>query len=539
MWIPSTPASINARARRFRPAVLTAALVVLLLPGVSRSAGFAGLSDDYLIPFDDDDPDIQGEIISPQICPADSNWISFEVESRFEIKLFVYNADTKERLEIESARPSSSPFGGGVSTVAQNRDLAWRPSIAADGKIWLAFVGNGTGNMQLYLMNLTDREAIELPSPRDEMGSALEREPAWSPDGKVLTYRSNVNENLDIFVIRDMDDVLKSPRDTLVVIHDELVNGSGEEFGGVWCPAPKSGWLAYNYLDRSKQKTSEIRIYDPRTTRHYRFIGRDTTLNYFAPSWHPSGKRIAYLQYRQDQEPLGADELIPEGQEYYLGIVDVSGAVDSLALRPVMGGVTGAETGLAEIAKNPRDSRGPAWLPDGRNLLVPFRDETIKNPMRVINPLRWKRGLHRSSWMEDFAPRYPFDFSLDIQIVRRNLVFTYARGQSRWLVMGALQPRDSYNEPLTYLYSAPDRQVWWDAWVEREKPRAGGWIMRPILGMPDLLFNRHGLLIVEGVAVAAFVLAGGETTPPTPRNWTPPDFPGSASKRPGIFTIGF
>jgi Tol biopolymer transport system component len=79
-----------------------------------------------------------------------------------------------------------------TSSVADESQPVWSP----DGQ-YIAFVSNGDGNNEIYIMNVADRNTVRrlTTSPGHDV------HPGWSPDGSRIAFASNRTGNWEIFVM--------------------------------------------------------------------------------------------------------------------------------------------------------------------------------------------------------------------------------------------------------------------------------------------------------------------------------------------------
>lgn len=119
--------------------------------------------------------------------------------------IYIANADGSEVREITNNGGNQSP--------------TWSP----DG-LQLAFSSTRTGNAEIFILDLTDAEAI----PRNiTLNPSADSDPSWSPDGTKIAFVSNRDNNLEIYVL------------DLTTEGAEAVNislASGRDFEPTWSP---------------------------------------------------------------------------------------------------------------------------------------------------------------------------------------------------------------------------------------------------------------------------------------------------------------
>ncbi len=495
----------------FRILYIAIVIAIMMIPARVFGSEMAAIMDGWKALADE--AQLGGRIINPRICPADTAWVSFEVHTDDEIRLYAYNARADELHEI---MPQSGIDDSGI----RNHDLAWYPQKASGGHVWAAFVGNGSGSVELYLYDAISQDHYILSSSGDGSGSGREREPGWSPDGHCLTYTSDAAGNDDIYIICNMDEVLNDPDNpALAASHKAGVATAADEYGAVWDPVIGSGYFAYQYDPNNAPL--EIRIYDLRQSRSYRLVNAVSNMRMFAPSWEPGGKLLAYFQrsVALNQEP----------DNYGLALAEIVPWNDSLAFLHERGGAALTQTEVTRVAINNSIYRGPAWSPDGRHLLISSYQPSIDNPFRVIDPSEWKKGSGKPYWMSRFDDNL-FNYPLDVSIVKRSVTFTFQKEQNRYLCLGQLEPRGYYGQRIISRKVDPDRLDWWREYSAGGKvsvfAKIGNFLWKPIVG-PDIGINK-GIVptaVLGFLVISALTDGGGDSS--LGRDWRPPGFPGT------------
>lgn len=518
-------------------------LYVVLLQLAMTAGSRAGIVAELLEQqFPADSKEYGGDIHRPRICPVDSNWVAFEVHSQDQTKLYIYNAETRKPHQLEPRVSEGDINDDIIARQRIDRDLAWRPAVTKDGGIWAVFVSNVTGAQDLYLFEVKSGKYYLLLNAEDSLGTGKRMRPSWSPDGRCLTYTSTHRGNADIFILRNMEEVLLDPLQPEVSgKHAPLVTdaaGKGNQFGAVWCPAPNAGYIAYVHQPEGEGRV-DIRVWDPRSEpgRYYTLDGADPEMQYFSPSWSPSGTSIAFYQGPVGgttfTEDLGAVGDTFWSDSYGVGFAGIQTRGDSLVIRPKSGG-TRQVVNIIDVVPNRDRYLGPAWLADDKNLLLSIYDEPNENPFGIVNTYLWVKTMPRNYWLGSFTGS--FGSPSDMSVVRDRIAFTFSQEQKQTLMTARLKLRQP-PEPYENLLIDTKRQQWWSDYSRETKAgffkKAGRFFLKPIAG-PDLVINRGIVPVSAGVVLLAMAIGGGDDggkTPPLPpsRDWTPPDFPTSVS----------
>jgi Tol biopolymer transport system component len=206
------------------------------------------------------------------------------------------------------------------------------PSLSPDGK-WLVYAGDASGNFDIYLQGIGGQTAINLT--RDS--SAADRQPAFSPGGERIAFRSE-REGGGIFVMgrtgeatRRVTDMGFSPSWSsdgafIVIATEDVVAGP-----------------------QSRGPNSALWVVTVETGEKRELTGGDAV----QPHWSPNGHRIAYWTTR------GA------------------GRQRDIATIPARGGEGIPVTDDAAVDWN------PVWSPDGRHLFFLSDRSGIMSAWRV------------------------------------------------------------------------------------------------------------------------------------------------------------
>ncbi|MBZ0295257.1 MAG: hypothetical protein K8L99_22020, partial [Anaerolineae bacterium] len=241
------------------------------------------------------------------------------------------------------------------------------------GRGSIAFVSQRDGNPEIYLMDI-DRGRVR----RLTDDPAVDRHPAWSPDGRTLAFYSNRNGNWDIFVTD------AAGRQTY-----PLVISAARDGNLVW--SPDGEHLAF---DSTRSGNLEIYVMDSacveqRTACFYRQTTHHAAADQY-PTWSPDGKHLVFESVRYEQYDLlmmdedgenvrrltdnaypdwGAN-WSPDGTQ----IVYASGkgaadwdlyVIDADCYQQI----GGCDENARLLVEHPFDDVTPVWSPDGRYVI--------------------------------------------------------------------------------------------------------------------------------------------------------------------------
>jgi Tol biopolymer transport system component len=147
------------------------------------------------------------------------------------------------------------------------------PSIAPDGETFV-FARAGANGLDLYLQRVDGRNAINLT----ERCRASDSQPAFSPDGSQIAYRSEC-EGGGIFLMGATGESSRR-------ISDSCFNPS-------WSPDGKQlvcGGESVSFTPTSRGTMSSLTVIDLQSGARRKLLERDGV----QPSWSPHGSRIAY-----------------------------------------------------------------------------------------------------------------------------------------------------------------------------------------------------------------------------------------------------
>lgn len=148
------------------------------------------------------------------------------------------------------------------------RGLNANPAISQDGN-FMAMILSKDGKVELYIMNIQNRQPIRLTNNFNEEGT-----PCWSPDNQHLVYVSNKRGYPSLYMIN-----IRTRRET------RLSGLSGECVSPDWSPV--SNKLAFAMRQGGSYK---IATRDMKTGQVQ--IITNLTGNWESPSWAPDGRHI-------------------------------------------------------------------------------------------------------------------------------------------------------------------------------------------------------------------------------------------------------
>jgi len=181
----------------------------------------------------------------------------------------------------------------------------------------IAFVLRRNGNADIYAINQATREVVRLTSDPAE-----DRDPAWSPDGKMLAFASRRGGNWDVYLL-DLEG------GALI----RLTRALDFDGGPTWSPdGSRIAFEAY------RNDNLDIYVMDA-DGRNVRRLTTDPAPDY-SPAWSPDGSAIAFVSYRDGN------------QDVFLYVLE------------------GEEGGQeVNVTHSPNaDESDPAWSPDGTRL---------------------------------------------------------------------------------------------------------------------------------------------------------------------------
>lgn len=237
-----------------------------------------------------------------------------------------------------------------------------------DPKRKIAFCSDRDGNMDLFIMKEDGGDAVNLTKH-----PAIDRCPAWSPDGKRIAFSTDRDGNFEIYTY-DIEGG-KFQRLTYDDAQDSMPD---------WSPdAQKIVFVS------EKNRQYSLIIVDVTTRTKRSILENDQTKS--CPNWHPDGNRIFFLEPGTIEVIAigGKIDRIVSKKHMYAGLA-VSPAGDKIVYGRLLarGGVS-ADTSkppqkptitssievmeskgwpVEQILKNQSDNSSPTWSPDGKKI---------------------------------------------------------------------------------------------------------------------------------------------------------------------------
>ena len=206
----------------------------------------------------------------------------------------------------------------------------------------LAFEVQDLDGGTIYLLDLENASLMELSEELLENGSK-ESGPAWTPDGSLLLYTSNLTGVDQVYAIDPSSGAVAQLTDDPDGAGMPSVSPTGEEFAYVALTGDT--WQVYT-AEFPQSPQSEI---SPIQRNHAKKVSNDDALRYVLPHWSPDGQTLAMTSIREDgstavvtvdrdggneQAILGAetDELafgwINDGSGLFLGIATADSSLE-------------------------------------------------------------------------------------------------------------------------------------------------------------------------------------------------------------------
>ncbi len=212
-----------------------------------------------------------------------------------------------------------------VASPADDRDPAWSPN----GRM-LAYASRQDGNWELYIY-----DTVTGSTTRMTYDLAYQGAPTWSSDGEWLAYESYQGNNLDIYVMRidGSQQPIRLP-----------ANSDAPDYSPAWSPDGRH--IAFVSLRDGNQDIYEFSLDDQSVVNLTRTPDRQEDY----PTWSPDGRWIAYSALDQGQEKV-----------FVISTEDPNATAQVINL-----------------------GRTPAWSPDGTSIVAAVN--SVDGTQLIVNP---------------------------------------------------------------------------------------------------------------------------------------------------------
>ncbi len=264
----------------------------------------------------------------------------------------------------ETAPPTETPMGGGM------------------GKI--AFASDRSGIMQIYLMDVATKKAIQITGQKD--GAC---QPTWSPDGMRLAFTSpcpgkqqDAYRGSLIYAI-NIDSDGKADRDSVV----QLTSGLEGDYDPAWSPDGKR--IAFTTLINDKPSIAILNVKDLSIEEISKSRYSDKQ-----PAWDPSGNQIAFVrQFYTSQIWIMPDNGQPQNQFTDSGPVNDLWPAWSTDGQLIFYSQTSPDKNLPLLVYQKYEDRGKA-----KESHIPTNPKTDSVPVAEVHPSPDGAWLAFESW---------------------------------------------------------------------------------------------------------------------------------------------
>lgn len=209
--------------------------------------------------------------------------------------------------------------GTGQRRLTNDKGADANPALSPDGTS-IAFTSTRSGGVEIFVMNVDGTGVRQLTTSASGVLGALE--PAWSPDGKRIAFRSRA-PGMDIFVVNlDATGLMK------------LTHEAGGAATPAWSPDGKK--IAFSSRRHGK---AEIFVMNADGSNPVRLTVNDAVDH--RPAWSPDGKRIAFHSNRDGN------------MEIY--VMNADG------------------TAQFRLTRDANEDAHPSWSPDGNRIVFHHR----------------------------------------------------------------------------------------------------------------------------------------------------------------------
>ena len=260
--------------------------------------------------------DLSSGSLQAPAAPVRGGWSTRSIGAVVAVAIAVASAAVYF-LWRSAAPPRSTPAPSfAFQQLTTQTGIEQYPSLSPDGK-WVAYEGYQSGNADIYLQSVSGQNAINLTKESPDN----DREPAFSPDGDSIAFRSE-RQGGGIFVMGRTGESVRRLTE----------NG----YNPAWSPdGTRIVYATDDATIKGRSYVSELWTVVAATGEKKRVFEGDAV----QPTWSPNGSRIAFWKVYGEHQ----------GQR-------------DISTIPAVGGVAVPVTSDAPVDWN------PVWSPDGRFL---------------------------------------------------------------------------------------------------------------------------------------------------------------------------